>query len=203
MPYFGEPFDVTYYEGAGARDDGYRDYPDLIFRHNLAVAWADDIEATTGLVSGKDVLDIGCAYGFLTDELEARGANVIGVDLSAFAIGEANSRFPALTFVQEDFLANSFSNNQFHLSVAIGSLECMSIDLEIQTFLNEVNRVVRPTGIFYFLIDWDETPPQYYNNRTPAEWLAAMQAGLPGPYTFDVQDVGHLPLFYRTRVVVT
>lgn len=201
MAYFGEPYDATYFEGV--RPEGYPGYGEWFVRHNFAVAWADDIEAKTGLVSGKDVLEVGCAYGFLVAELEARGANVIGIDLSNYAISEANSRFPALTFVEDDFITNPFSNNQFHLTVSIGALECMNDDPLMQTFLNQVNRITRPTGIFYFLIDFDNNPPFYYQNKSPAEWLAAMQAGLPGPYTFDVEDVGHLSVFYKTRVVVT
>lgn len=203
MPYLGEPYDSSYFEGGGLRPEGYPDYGAWSIRHSFAVAWADDIETHTGLVSGKDILDVGCAYGFLTNELEARGANVIGIDLSSFGISEANSRFPALTFVEGDFITNGFSNNQFDLTVSLGALECMDTDPLMQTFLNQVNRVTKPTGIYYFLIDYDENPPFHYQNKTAAEWFAAMQAGLPGPYTFDVQDVGNLPLYYATRVVVT
>jgi SAM-dependent methyltransferase len=200
--YYGVPFNSDYYEGPGTRRDGYDEYGAWMVRHSFATAWADDIEAQYGLVSGDDVLVVGCAYGFLVDELASRGANVIGIDISSYAIGEANSRFPTRTFVEEDFLSNSFSNNQFHLTVCIGSLECMSTEDQMQTFLNQVNRVTRPTGVYYFLIDYDNYAP-YYQNKTATEWLAAFQAGLPGPYTFDVQDIRDLSIFYTTRVVVT
>lgn len=203
MPYLGEPFDATYFEGDGSRPDGYPEYGVWAERHAFAVAWADDIETHTGLVTGKDILDVGCAYGFLTAELEARGATVVGIDLSSYCIAEANSRFPALTFVEDDFITNPFSNNQFDLTVGLGVLECMDTDPLMQTFLNQVNRVTKPTGIYYFLIDFDNNPPFYYQNKSTAEWLLAMEAGLPGPYDFDVENVGHLPLYYATRVVVT
>lgn len=203
MPYLGEPYDVSYFEGEGSRPEGYPNYPDLLSRHDLAVVWADDIELHTGSVSGKRILDVGCAYGFLTEELSIRGADVTGIDLSSYCISEAISRFPALDLVEEDFITNSFSNNEFDLTAGLGVLECMDTDLLMQVFLNQVNRVTKPTGIFYFLFDYDNNPPFYYQNKTTAEWLAAMQAGLPGPYTFDVEDVGHLSVYYATRVVVT
>ena len=203
MPYLGEPYDMTYFEGAGSRREGYPHYADWYASHNFAVTWADDIEAHTGLVAGKDVLVVGCAHGFLVAELDARGANVIGIDISAYAIAEANASFPGLAFVQGDFLT-SFGANQFDMSVNIGVLECMNNNAEIGAFLSRTRLVVNNSRSYYFLIDYSTSAtPTIYQNRTAAEWLAAMQVGLPGPFTFDVQDVGHLPVFYATRVVVS
>jgi SAM-dependent methyltransferase len=204
MPYLGEPFDQSYFEGFGSRHEGYWNFPDNFVRHNFAVVWADDIEAETGLVTGKDILVVGCAYGFLVAELDSRGANAIGIDISGWAISQANLRFPGSTFVQEDFIINSFSNNQFNMSVNLGVLECMSTDPEIGTFLSQTRRVVDNSRSYYFLLDYSTSQQgTVYQNRTAAEWLAAMEAGLPGPFAFDVQDVGHLPVYYRTRVVVS
>jgi SAM-dependent methyltransferase len=205
MPYLGEPYDQSYFEGDNTRREGYPHYGEWFVRHDFAVVWADDIEAETGLVVGKDVLVVGCAYGFLVAELEARGANVIGIDISAYAIAEANSRFPGLTFVEGDFLSSPFSNNQFDMSVSMGVLGCMNTDVEIGNFLSETRRVVKNANkLYYFLEDYSTSSHgTIYQNRTPAEWLLAMEAGLPGPFSFDVQDVGHLPVYYRTRVVVS
>ena len=207
MTYIGEPYDETYYHTfSKTRREGYHDYSrwlDFAGGQNLWENIADDIEAMTGLVSGKRILDVGCAYGYLTDILTARGANVSGIDISAWAISQAQSLFPALDFVQGDLLTSGFGNNTFHLTVVCGTLECMNNDAEIGSFLSEIKRVTKPTGIMYFLIDYCRGPAPIYQNKTYEEWLTDLQAGISGPYDFDVQDVGHLPLYYATRAVVT
>jgi SAM-dependent methyltransferase len=200
MAYLGEPYDASYY--VGNHDGGYTDFATINPQWWINIA--DDIEANTGLVSGKRVLEVGCAYGFLTNLLAQRGADVSGIDISAFAIGEANSRFPTLDFVEDDFLSSgAFSNNTFDLIVSCGAFECMSTDPEIGGFLSRMRAWLKSSGIYYFLIDYKNSPPIYYQNKTAAEWLIAMEVGLPGPFDFDVEDVGHLPVMYATRVVVT
>lgn len=200
MPYLGEPYDASYYVGSDGA--GYTDFAKI--NPQFWINIADDIETATGLVSGKRVLDIGCAYGHLTNELALRGADVSGIDISTFAIAEANSRFPTRDFVEDDFLLSSaFSGNTFDLTVSCGALECMENDSDIGSFFSRVRFLTKSNGIYYFLVDYKNSPPIYYNNRTAAEWLTAMEAGLPGPFTFDVEDVGHLPIRFATRVVVT
>jgi 2-polyprenyl-3-methyl-5-hydroxy-6-metoxy-1,4-benzoquinol methylase len=200
MPYLEEPYDASYY--VGNHDGGYTDFATINPQWWINIA--DDIEANTGLVSGKRVLEVGCAYGFLTDLLAQRGADVSGIDISAFAIGEANSRFPTLDFIEDDFLSSgAFSNNTFDLIVSCGAIECMSNDSEMSSFLSRARAWLKPNGTYYFLIDYNTGPVVYYQNKTVSEWLTAMAAGLPGPFDFDVEDVGHLSVMYATRVVVT
>lgn len=207
MPYIGEPYNESYFHTFSfpLRPEGYHDYSrflDFAQGQNLWENIADDIEVTTDLVSGKRVLDVGCAYGYLTDILKTRGVNVSGIDISTWAIGQAQTLFPSLDFTEGDFLSSGFSNNTFDLAVTCGTIECMNTDAEIGNFLSEMRRVTKPNGIMYALIDYNRSDP-IYQNKTAAEWLTAMEAGLPGPFTFDVQDIGHLPLYYATRVVVT
>lgn len=44
---------------------------------------------------GKQVLDLGCAGGFMAEALEARGARVTGIDPAAKAIAAARSHAAA------------------------------------------------------------------------------------------------------------
>jgi 2-polyprenyl-6-hydroxyphenyl methylase / 3-demethylubiquinone-9 3-methyltransferase len=52
----------------------------------LRVAWIDRL---AGGVAGKRVLDVGCGGGILSESLAARGAQVLGIDLSDKALGVA------------------------------------------------------------------------------------------------------------------
>ncbi len=52
----------------------------------LRLAW---ITANVGGIAGKDVLDVGCGGGILTEAMAAAGARVTGIDLSEKALGVA------------------------------------------------------------------------------------------------------------------
>jgi 2-polyprenyl-6-hydroxyphenyl methylase/3-demethylubiquinone-9 3-methyltransferase len=52
----------------------------------LRLAW---IEQAAGGIAGKEVLDVGCGGGILSEAMAAAGANVTGIDLSTKALGVA------------------------------------------------------------------------------------------------------------------
>ncbi len=52
----------------------------------LRLGW---IERVVGGLAGKRVLDVGCGGGILSESLAARGASVLGIDLSEKALGVA------------------------------------------------------------------------------------------------------------------
>lgn len=53
-------------------------------------------------VEGNTVLDAGCGAGHLTNELTARDASVVGLDVSRRMVGSALARTPEADFVQAD-----------------------------------------------------------------------------------------------------
>src|SRR4051812_33478891 len=67
------------------------------------VDWFDDfLDRHLGDVSGKRILDLGCGHGWFTDELERRGADVVGVDGSERLLAIARSRYPSVTYMHRD-----------------------------------------------------------------------------------------------------
>ncbi len=64
--------------------------PDGEFRplHDLNPARLDYIEARAGL-AGRQVLDVGCGGGLLTEGMARRGARVLGIDLAPEALAVA------------------------------------------------------------------------------------------------------------------
>ena len=52
----------------------------------LRVEW---IERVAGPLDGRRVLDVGCGGGILSESMAARGADVVGIDLSQKALGVA------------------------------------------------------------------------------------------------------------------
>ena len=193
MPYIGEPFDATHY--AGDRPEGYTKYAAI-----NKVQWSaisDDIEERVGRVSGKQVLEIGCAFGFLVNELASRNASIQGVDISAFAIAEAQARFPKLNFIQADAAQSlPFSDDTFHLAIAIGVTECMPDEATLNLLLNELNRILYSSKGKIYILGQTE-PGCGYFVKTQEYW----NKKVIGDRTVISDSVGHF-LPYDTRMEI-
>jgi trans-aconitate methyltransferase len=62
---------------------------------------------------GESILDLGCGTGDLTNIIQQRGADVIGIDSSSEMIAAAKQKYPSLIFFQMDARDFSF-NKTFH-----------------------------------------------------------------------------------------
>jgi SAM-dependent methyltransferase len=195
MPYIGEPYDADYFKGS--RPEGYTDYTgqNPLIWTNIA----DDIETTTGLVSGKSVLEIGFGFGHQLAELESRGAIVEGVDISAYAVGQAQSLFPTLSFQIADVTTGlPFSNNSFDLVIAIQLTDCMPDQANFLATMLEINRVMKPDGAGGkgYILNSDKSDHGYFL-KSSTSWQAETLSGR----TITPSDVGHM-LPVDVRVVI-
>ncbi len=195
---FTGPFDQSYFESSDINGPGYTYYPKV-------ASWMDevaaDIETEIGPLNGLDVLEAGCAYGILSDLLAALGANVTGLDISSWAIGEAISRFPVPTFVEGDVLSLPFPNNSFDVVVGIGVLECMIDNATMAAALQEAKRVLKPQGKLYGLAS-TIGPPDHYLQLTPEEMQALVDSIGWGARMVTVTNVRGAGLGYDVRLVI-
>ncbi len=197
MVYTG-PWDRTYFESGVATGPGYTSYPNVAsWMPNVAA----DIEAEVGSLGGLDVLEAGCAYGILADLLADLGANVTGLDISSWAIGEAGTRYPALTFVEGDVLSTPFPTHSFDVVVGIGVLECMADNAAMEDALREAKRVLKPQGKLYGLAS-TIGPPQHYLQRTPAEMQTLVESIGWGARAVTTANVRGQRLGYDMRLVI-
>lgn len=98
-----------------------------------------------------DVLDLGCAGGFMAEALAERGARVIGIDPAAEAIAAAKAHAKATgldiryeTGVGEEL---PYGNASFDHVVCVDVLEHVS---DLTKVLAEITRVLRPGGFFLY-----------------------------------------------------
>ena len=100
---------------------------------------------------GKDVLDLGCAGGFMAEAMAARGANVTGIDPAAQAIKAARSHANAAGLqVAYDVgvgEALPYDAAVFDAVICVDVLEHLA---DLHKVLAEVTRVLRPGGHFLY-----------------------------------------------------
>ncbi|SHH01709.1 bifunctional 2-polyprenyl-6-hydroxyphenol methylase/3-demethylubiquinol 3-O-methyltransferase UbiG [Marivita hallyeonensis] len=143
-------------------------------RNNLAIYddvaaqwWSDDIRWVRTLKNmvpgrlswfnrhidwaGKEVLDLGCAGGFMAEALDDEGANVTGIDPAKDAIEAAKAHAVSEgrdirydVGVGEDL---PYPDASFDAVVCVDVLEHVS---DLPQVIREVARVLRPGGTFLF-----------------------------------------------------
>lgn len=100
---------------------------------------------------GKDVLDLGCAGGFMAEALANKGAQVTGIDPAADAINAAKVRAGVVgQDIQYDIgvgEALPYPDEAFDTVVCVDVLEHVS---DLTKVLAEVARVLRPSGVFAY-----------------------------------------------------
>ena len=100
---------------------------------------------------GKRVLDLGCAGGFMAEALARRGADVTGLDPASDAIAAARAHAEteglAIRYDVGVGEALPYADSTFDAVVCVDVLEHVS---DLQRVLDEVQRVLRPGGIFLF-----------------------------------------------------
>lgn len=98
------------------------------------------------LVAGAEVLDIACGAGYGSALLAQHAARVTGADVSPDAIAHARLRYagtPNLEFRVADCTALPFADACFDAVVSFETIEHIAGQ---EAFLDEVRRVLRPTG---------------------------------------------------------
>ena len=105
-----------------------------------------------GEVSGQQVCDLACGQGRIAHELAQRGAQVVGVDLSAnlIAIAQREASHEAIQYLVDDAeTLSTIEDEQF--DVVVCNLALMDIP-DLPKTVNSVWRILRVNGSFVFSI---------------------------------------------------
>ncbi len=101
--------------------------------------------------AGKQVLDLGCAGGFMAEALAERGAVVTGIDPAEEAIAAARAHAGQtgreITYDVGVGEQLPYADHAFDAVVCVDVLEHVQ---DLEQVINETARVLRPGGLFLF-----------------------------------------------------
>ncbi len=115
------------------------------------------VKSRAGELTGKQILDIGCATGELSYELARTGGNVFGIDLNDDLLNQAKSNkiHPNLHFQKGNMLElkKDFHEKTFDVVLCFGNtlVHLNNLD-EIRQILQGVYWVLKPHGLFLIQI---------------------------------------------------
>jgi SAM-dependent methyltransferase len=97
-----------------------------------------------GALQGTRLLDIGCGSGYAAAMAAARGATVIGIDITPELIELARERVPDAEFITGTMDDLPFGDGSFDAAVGFNAFQFAE---DPETAVREAVRVVRPGGL--------------------------------------------------------
>lgn len=128
---------------------------DFINRQFTSVLWE-----CLGDVRNKEVLDLGCGAGWLSQQLHEAGAQVHGVDGSAELIRTAQASYPGIEFAVCDLSQGlPTTSRTFHCIVA--NMVLMDIP-DLRVLMQTVRKSLKPCGKLIFTMQH----PCFFNMKS-------------------------------------
>ena len=180
-------YDISYFNGQGTtytHNAGYTDYSWVNYP-SVSNRYVPTIEDSTGTIYGdlakglninlnnrfigKSVLVVGCAYGFEVKGFRDLGIDAWGIDVSAYAISQADpSIAPYLEVADARVKMPTYLRNQWDYIFSRWFLECMS-DVDLATIIPDMNFACKNEQVHIINTTLRD---DYYNTKSIAEWLA-------------------------------
>ncbi len=124
--------------------------------------------ALTQVEVGHEILEIGCGTGTLAARMTARGAHVVGIDISESMLAAARRNAPEADFIHMTATEiNGFGEERFDRIVATLSFSELTED-EFDLVLRACTAVLKPGGK---LVVADEVLPRRWWNRLLASLI--------------------------------
>ncbi len=142
--------------------------------HDINPLRLDWIDQAIGL-AGKDILDVGCGGGLLSEGMAVRGANVTGIDLSEKPLGVA--KLHLLDSGQKvDYRKISVEQLADEMPAAFDAVTCLEMLEHVpnpSSVIASCARLVKPGGQV-FLSTLNRTPKSYLLAVIGAEYVLNM-----------------------------
>lgn len=118
------------------------------------------------VVKTADILDVGCGYGRVTNELYQEGyKNIQGVDYSQKMIERGQCLYPHLSLKKSSYPFDC-EDQTYDAVILVAVLTCIVEDEIQNSLMREIARVLKPNGFLYindFLLNQDARNIRRYN----------------------------------------
>lgn len=122
-------------------------------------------------ISPKNVLDAGCAWGFLVESLRDRGVNAFGIDISSYAISQVRQDVQKYCSVRN--LIEPISGGPYDLITCIEVLEHLPEDMSDTAI---ANLCAAGEAILFSSSPDDFDEPTHFNVNPSIYWLRRFAA---------------------------
>ncbi len=173
-------YDMAYFDGSLGpyrHNAGYSEYKRWYrnegegstgeFWKDMAAGWINHLA-----LSGKRVLEIGCAKGFLVKDLRDMGVDAYGLDVSQYAIENCEPEVAQYLTVGDarTYLSN-YARNEWDIVLSLRFLECID-EADLPALVSEINRISKKSvHVVDNFVGAKSGAGQYYTQHTPQEWL--------------------------------
>lgn len=181
-------FDKEFWDGE--RKYGYGGYTYIPGRWSSV---ADQIIKDYNLKEGSKILDVGCGKGYLLKELKSKikGLNVVGFDISKYAIDNSHEDIKKYLYVQSAQSEFNYKDNYFDLVISLGTLHNLEL-FDLKKSIKEIERVGKEKYIMveayrnenelFNLQCWALTCKSFFSEK---EWIWIYEEyGYTGDYEF-------------------
>lgn len=170
-------YDASYFDGAlqtlkhNAGYSYYKRWKRYKGENSLGEYWKDKAKKLFDkyFLLKKKVLEIGCAKGFIVEDLREFGVDCYGLDVSSYAIGEASDSVkPFLTVGDARTILSKYKDNEFDMVFSLRFLECVD-EKDLPDLILEMNRISKSQ--FHII---DEVSMSSYVEQ-PLNWWAKLK----------------------------
>lgn len=163
-------WNVKPYDGTGY-SDVYAGIADLVGQCiglPIESTWNDFFRVR---YTNKQVIEIGCARGWLLKDVRDRGGLIAGFDVSEYIV----SKSPVKDFIRIGFVEDGtpYANDQFDIGFSVENLEHL---IDLDAGLKEIHRILKNGAFFYFSAGLDDDEGRHVNLITPEEWQKRVEA---------------------------
>jgi len=165
-----EEYDISYFDGGKstyAHNAGYSGYER--WYRNGSNDWYDLAKSLTEKyqLKNKKVLDLGCAKGFLVEDLRSLGVDAFGIDVSSYALSQANPEVrPYLAEGDVRNILQSYQDKEFDLLFSRWFIYCFE-DNELFKLVEEMNRICK----LQIHIVKEDASSKFYNAKSITQYL--------------------------------
>lgn len=120
------------------------------------------------VLANKKVLELGCAKGFLVEDLRGYGVDAYGIDISQYAIDNAPTAVQSFASVGDIRDLSSYNNKEFDYVYSVRVLGCLDPN-DLPVVIDEINRISK--NQIHIIDEPSYGSTNYYNLQTKENWL--------------------------------